>query len=290
MARKVIDKALRREIIDTRNMIQQSEKADCNESETRRRIERIFEGLMGYDVFKHLSRERAIRGAGETEHVDFSIQLEEGQDAKPEILVEIKRVCVDLSLKHLRQISSYAINAGCEWILLTNSRDWRVYHVAFGQPPITKLVTSWNVLTDDVAILADCFELISFKKVRKGSLAKLWDKTNVLHPRNLLEVILSEASVKFIRRELKRDSGTTLSRDDIVSGVCRILNENALTELEGISFSVPTKKPRQRKPKVAVEEQTDQPEDNEAPEAAQTTISEPTPVPVESLGGQGAEL
>lgn len=56
MARKVIDKALRREILDTRSMIQQSEKADCNESETRRRIERIFENLMGYDPFKHLSR------------------------------------------------------------------------------------------------------------------------------------------------------------------------------------------------------------------------------------------
>ncbi len=131
MAHKAMDKALRREILDPRNLIQQAEKADCNESETRRRIERIFENLMGYDVFKHLSRERAIRGAGETEHVDFCIQIEEGQDAKPEIMVEIKRVCVDLAPKHLKQVSSYAINAGCEWILLTNSREWRVYHVAF---------------------------------------------------------------------------------------------------------------------------------------------------------------
>ncbi len=254
MARKVIDSALRREIRDTKNMIQQAEKADCNESETRRRIERIFENLMGYDVFKHLSRERAVRGAGETEHVDFAIQLEEGQDAKPEIMVEIKRVCIELAPKHLKQVSSYAINAGCEWILLTNAREWRVYHVAFGQPPITKLVASWNILTDEVAALADYFELISFKSVRKGALAKLWDKTNVMHPRNLLEAILSEGAVNLIRRQLKKDSGITLSPEDIVAGVRRLLNESALTELEGIRISFPQKKPRKRTPKPSTDD------------------------------------
>ena len=285
MACKAMDKALRREILDTRNIIQQAEKADCNESETRRSIERIFENLMGYDVFKHLSRERAIRGAGETEHVDFSIQIEESQDAKPEIMVEIKRVSVDLAPKHLKQVSSYAINAGCEWILLTNSREWRIYHVAFGQPPITKLVASWNVLTDDIAVLADRFELISFKSVRKGALAKLWQKTNVLHPRNLLEAILSEGAVKNIRKELKKDSGITLTPEDIVSGIRRLLNESALTELEGIRISFPEKKPKQRKPKPPADvatpietEKTVQPEDRQlssesAPSASPEEVS-----------------
>ncbi len=266
MARKPMDKALRRVILDTRNVIQQAEKADCNESETRRRIERIFENLMGYDPFKHLSRERAVRGAGETEHVDFAIQTQEGPEAKPKIMVEIKRVCVDLAPKHLNQVSSYAINAGCEWILLTNSREWRVYHVAFGQPPITKLVASWNVLTDDVTVLGDRFDLISFKSVRKGALAKLWQKTNVLHPRNLLQAILSEGGVKVIRRELKKDSGITLSPEDIISGVRRLLNESALAELEGVRIVFPEKKPRRRKPKSSVEASL--------PEETETTVQQ----------------
>ena len=266
MARKAMDRALRRSIQDTRSMVLQAEKADCNEAETRRRIERIFEGLMEYDVFKHLSRERAIRGAGETEHVDFAIQIVEGQDAKPEIMVEIKRVCVDLAPKHLKQVSSYAINAGCEWILLTNGREWRVYHVAFGQPPITKLIASWNVLTDDLAVLADHFGLISFKSVRKGALAKLWQKTNVLNPRNLLAAILSEDAVKLIRRDLKRDSGVSLSPEDIVSGVRRLLNESALAELAGIRICFPEKKTRRRK--------TKSPTDATAPSEAEKTVPE----------------
>ena len=102
----------------------------------------MFEFLMGYDPLKHLSRERAVRGAGETEHVDFAIQLEETEEPKPEIMIEIKRVNVDLAPKHLKQVSSYAINAGCEWILLTNSKEWRLYHVSFGQPPVTKIIYS----------------------------------------------------------------------------------------------------------------------------------------------------
>ena len=64
MARKTIDKEIRRKINDSRRMIDKLFKADGNEAETRRRVERIFELLMGYDAFDHLSRERAIRGSG----------------------------------------------------------------------------------------------------------------------------------------------------------------------------------------------------------------------------------
>jgi len=137
MARIAMDQNLRKTLLEVRSMIQEAEKADANEAETRRRIERVFENVMGDDVFKHLSRERAVRGAGEVEHVDFTIQIEKGDKVKPIIMVEIKRVTVDLALKHLKQVSSYAINAGCEWIILTNSKEWRLYHVSLvdSSPP-----------------------------------------------------------------------------------------------------------------------------------------------------------
>lgn len=251
MPRAALDKETKRAILDVRAMVQQAEKADCNEAETRRRIERIFETLMGYDAFRNLSRERAVRGAGETEHVDFAIQLGEGDSAKPEIMVEIKRVCVDLAVKHLKQVSSYAINAGCEWVLLTNSKEWRLYHITFGQPPETKLVYGWNLLTDDVALLAERFSLISYKSVKRGGLAELWQKTNVLSPRTLLQAILSQSSLAVIRRELRKDSGVLLSPEDIISGVRRLLNETALSELENVRISIfdPKRQSKRRKAK-----------------------------------------
>ena len=108
----------------------------------------------------------------------FAIQLEAGPDAEPIIMIELKRVGVDLALKHLKQVASYAIDSGCEWILLTNSRDWRLYHVEFGQPPKTKLIEHWNLLTDDLTELAAKFELMSYKLVKKGELpaAKILNK------------------------------------------------------------------------------------------------------------------
>jgi len=249
MADKGLDREMKRSILDARAMVQAAEKSDCNEAETRRRIERMFESIMGYDAFRHLSRERAIRGAGETEHVDFALQLAEGDSAKPEIMIEIKRVCVDLAPKHLKQVSSYAINAGCEWILLTNSKEWRLYHVSFGQPPVTKLIHGWNILTDDVSLLGTRFELISYRNVKKGGLDDLWQKTNVLHPRNLLQAILSEPALGAVRRELRKDSGVLLSPEEIMSGVRRLLNETALTELENVRICIPDRKrsPRKRK-------------------------------------------
>ncbi len=246
MARKGVDKDTRRKILDARRLVEDVMKTDGNEAETRRRVERIFESVMGYNVLKHLSRERAIKGSGETEHVDFAVQLEPGVDAEPMIMVELKRVGVDLALKHLKQVTSYAIDAGCEWILLTNSRDWRVYHVEFGQPPRTKLVEQWNLIDGDISELAAKFELISYKQVKKGGLKKLWEKTTVLSPRSLLSTLVSSEVLRVACRVLKKNSGIMIEAIDIVNGIKKLLNENAANELSQIKITLSNKSGRKR--------------------------------------------
>ena len=252
--RAKVDKDVRKSIIEARRLMQDAEKADANEAEVRRRIERIFESIMGFDVFKYLSRERAVKGAGETEHVDFTIQIEEGTEAKPYIMVEIKRINVDLAPKHLRQVSSYAIEAGCDWIILTNGKEWRLYHVSFGKPPITKHLHTWNLFTDDIPLLSDRFELISLKNLKKGVLEDLWEKSNVLLPRNMLAAILEENSIKLLRKELKKSTGVAVSLEDIIGGIRRLLNESALSVFEDIKLSLPqpTTKKRKRKKKLEI--------------------------------------
>ncbi|MHC4574151.1 MAG: DUF5655 domain-containing protein [Planctomycetota bacterium] len=215
-------------------MIEKLMKADGNEAETRRRVERIFELVMGYSAFDHLSRERAVKGAGETEHVDFAVQLEPGPDAEPLMMVELKRVGVDLALKHLKQVTSYAIDSGCEWVLLTNSRDWRLYHVAFGQPPKTQLIEHWNLLTDDIGELARKFDVISYKQVNKGSLKKLWEKATVLSANSLLGALVGEDCMRALRRILRKNTGVMVEPDDVVNGIRKLLNENAAIELSKI--------------------------------------------------------
>jgi len=271
MTRKTIDKELRRGISDARRLVDKVMKADGNEAETRRRVERIFESVLGYDAFVHLSRERAIRGSGETEHVDFAVQLESGPDAEPIIMVELKRVGVDLALKHLKQVASYAIDSGCEWILLTNSRDWRLYHVEFGQPPKTKLIENWNLLTDDIGKLAAKFELISYKQVRKGSLKRLWEKATVLSPDSLLDALVSQDCINVLRRVLRKNTGVMVAPEDLINGIQKLLNENAAIELSKIKIDFSEKRKRARRETKSEKKELAGSESTELPKPSEDT-------------------
>jgi len=256
MAKKKVSAEARRAIMRARSLIEQVAKSDGNEAETRRRVERILENVAGYDL-GHLSRERAVKGAGTTEHVDFVMQAEEGPDAKPIVMVELKRVGVDLAPKHLRQACSYAINAGAEWVLLTNGREWRLYHVEFGQPPITKLVEQWNLMRDDIASLTTKFELISLKSVRKGGLDDLWKKTQVLAPESILAAVLSMGSLRQARRVLRKNTDVLVDIQDIVRSFKRLLNESAAKTLDAMQLQIPEGR-RPGRPSAAAEPSQDQ--------------------------------
>lgn len=244
MVKQKLDKEVRKSILRARKWIEDIAQKDANEAETRTRIHDICGMLMGYDRFEHVTQEYAVPGAGETVHCDLAIKTDQEESSKPDFLVEIKRVNIDLAPKHIGQAASYAINIGCEWVLLTNSRDWRLYHISFTQPPQTTLVESWDLINDTPATLAEKFALICYKNIKRSGLARLWDKTNVLTPQNLLKIILSEQSLKSIRRELKKATEVTVSPEDIVGEIRRMLNQDAVGEMEKVRISLPAKKQR----------------------------------------------
>jgi len=246
MVKQKLDRETRKAILSARKIIEDVAKADGNEAETRRRVERIFESLMGYNALKHISREYAVHGVGNTEHCDFAIQLDSEEESVPAVLVELKRVNMDLTPRHLKQAASYAINLGCEWVLLTNSKEWKLYHILFDKPPQTKLIDSWNLITDELATLAEKFALIGYKNIRKNGLAQLWAKSNVLTVQNMLKVILSEESINLIRRGLRKTTDVTVTPEEIVGAVRHLLNEAAITEMGKIKISLPEKKQRKR--------------------------------------------
>ncbi len=241
MPKQSLDKTIKKAIFEARSMVEAIAKADSGEAETRKYIDHIFEALMGYDRFKHMTEEYAIRGAGDTTHCDIAIQLDHEEEAKPDMFVECKRVNINLTQKHVGQAASYAINYGCEWVLLTNSKDWKLYHITFVQPPQTKLIESWSLLNDDPLVLAKKFEIISYKNVKNKGLDKLWERRNVLTPNNMLKVILSEESIKLYQRKLKKSTRVSISPEDIVGQFRHLLNEAALSEMDKIKISLPAK-------------------------------------------------
>lgn len=245
MPKKTLTKERRKALKEAQKIINQVYEQNGNEAETRRRVELIFKSVMGYDVFKHLSRERAVKGSAETEHVDFTIQLDPGSEAKPVIMVELKRVGADLAKKHLKQITSYSINAGCEWILLTNGRVWKIYHVEFSQPPDVELLDSWNLLEDDLIDVSDKFELISYKSIKRDQLNVTWQRVKIFASEQLLEAIISESSLNAIRRYLYKDTGIRLKYEEIYTGIGKMLNEKSAQALSKIKLPAPKKsKPR----------------------------------------------
>jgi hypothetical protein len=256
MAKRSLDKDIKKTIFEARNLVAAISKADSNEAETRKRIDHILERVMGYDTFKHLTQEYAIHGAGDTVHCDIAIQLEREESAKPEMLVEVKRINIDLAPKHIRQAASYAINIGCEWMLLTNSNDWKLYHIAYGKPPETRLIDSWNLLTDDPLALAKKFAMVSHKNVKNKGLDALWEKRTALTPSNMLKTILSEESIRLYQRKLKKSTGVSVSPEDIVSQFRHLLNESALREMSNIKISLPTRQQRAKTSRVSKKKPT----------------------------------
>lgn len=256
MAKKSLDKDIKKTILEARNLIEAIAKADSNEAETRKRIDHILEKLLGYDTFKHLTSEYEIHGAGDTVHCDIAIQLDHEEESKPEMFVECKRVNINLTQKHIGQAASYAINYGCEWVLLTNGKDWKLYHITFGQPPQTKLIESWNLLNDDPLVLAKKFEIISYKNVKNKGLDTLWEKRNVLTANNMLKTILSGESIKLYQRRLKKTTGVRISPEDIVSQFRHLLNESALSEMDRINILLPRRQQRAKTSKAAKSKST----------------------------------
>jgi len=158
-----------------------------------------------------------------------------------------ERVNIDLVQKHLKQVTSYAINMGCEWSILTNGQDWKLYHISFTQPPQIKLVESWNLIDDDLVILAEKFALIGYKNIKGDGLARLWEKRNVLTTKNVLKIILSEQSLKSIRHEIKKVTEITVSPEEIVGAIRRMLNQEAIGEMEKVKISLPATKQQKRR-------------------------------------------
>lgn len=249
MGKEKVSKEKRKAITDARRWVTQIFELDSNEAETRKRVERIFEFVMGYDVFKNISRERVVNGPGTAEFVDFVIQPKPGPDVKPLAMVEIKRVRTKLSRKHLKQVTSYAIDAGCEWIILTNAREWRIYHVEFGQPPKTELYDAWNLLDDKTDVLVKKFDIISYKSIKRGALGKQWERVKALAPDKLLAAIVTLDTLGAIRRNLRKDTGILVDNDEVYAGITKLLNEAAGVTMSEIKIPIRPKRVKKEKTK-----------------------------------------
>jgi len=122
------------------DVIANLKKRDANESDTVTVVADILQDIFGYDKYKELTSEYAIRGT----YCDLAVI---DAHKKIKFLIEVKAISVALNDNHVKQAIDYGANAGVTWVILTNAENWVIYKIKFGKPIDKELVSDFNMLS-----------------------------------------------------------------------------------------------------------------------------------------------
>lgn len=181
---------------------------DANEGDTRLLItDMLCEGL-GYDKFNDLTTEYMVK----QDFADYGVRI----DKQLVAFIEVKRVSQKLNERHLRQVQSYAVNEGTEWMILTNGIVWQAYHLTGGLPIVINLAFEVNLL--DASSIQDKAALLFYlhhDALKRRRIDELWMHRAATEPSSLLAVMLSEPVLDQMRLEIKRRTGTPTTTEAI---------------------------------------------------------------------------
>jgi len=173
---------------------------DVNEADTVTIVKDMLADVFGYNKYSELTSEHCIRGT----YCDLATKV----DGALGTLIEVKAIGMELRDNHVKQVVDYAANQGAEWVLLTNARTWRVYHVLFNKPIEHELVVEIDFMAINPRSSDDLDKLYLWCKEgwTRSVLGEYQAQREALSRFFLGAVILSEPVLDVIRRELRRVS------------------------------------------------------------------------------------
>lgn len=169
---------------------------------------------LGYDKFEDLTTEYAVR----YEFADYGIRINKQLTA----FLEVKRAAQQLSAKHLRQVETYAVKEGLEWLILTNGQQWQVYHVtaATGRPVQTEMLFEVDLLGEETpAKKTDKLFLIHREALRKNVIADEWRRRAATSPGAIASALLSDSVLDALRKEIRTRTKFNANVDDLADAV-----------------------------------------------------------------------
>lgn len=183
---------------------------DANEGDTRLLVTDMLCDGFGWDKYSELTTEYRVKG----EFADFGIRLDRDLLA----FLEVKRVTTKLAAKHLRQVETYAVNEGVEWVILTSGVVWQVYHITGGLPIIVDLALEVDLLGEDtMQQKANKLYYLTKESMKRQQMDELWRAKKATSPKSLASVLCSPAVTNAIRKELKRMTGQNVDLNEVVS-------------------------------------------------------------------------
>jgi hypothetical protein len=185
---------------------------DVSEADTVTLVKDLLAEVFGFDKYADLTGEYAIRGT----YCDLAVKL----DDKLVQLVEVKAIGTTLDERHLKQAVDYATNQGCEWVVLTNAIEWKLYNIVFSKPIDKRLIVEADLTTVDPRCETELETLFPFSKdgIRKGAHVSLRERQNATNRYILAALITSDESVlSSIRRELRRIVDVLVDEQEIAA-------------------------------------------------------------------------
>lgn len=171
------------------NVLVQQKARDISEADTVTIVKDVLSDLFGYDKYAELTSEHSIRGT----FCDLAVKI----DAKLAFLIEVKAIGIELKDGHVKQAIDYAANQGCEWVVLTNGVDWRLYHVLFKKPIDKEVVAQFNLSTASARNSGDLDKLylLTREGFTKSALSEYRDKQDATSRFMLAAVLLHSDAV-----------------------------------------------------------------------------------------------
>lgn len=251
-------------------VLTQQRARDVSESDTVTIVKDLLSELFGYDKYAELTSEHSIRGT----YCDLAVKIE----GKLAFLIEVKAIGIELKDSHVKQAVDYAANQGCEWVVLTNGIEWRLYHVMFKKPIDKQEVACIDMLKASVRSECDMEKLylVTREGFTKNAMGEYRDKKDATSRFMLAAILMnSEAVQSAIRREIRRVSELLVAEEDIV----RMLRDEVIKRetLEGDQAETATRRVNRSADKT-IRRASDRDEPAPAPAAA------PKPQPVEVAG------
>lgn len=180
-------------------VLQAQRDRDVSEADTVTLVKDLMSAMMGFDKYSELTSEHAIRGT----YCDLAVKLE----GKLRLLVEVKAIGIQLADRHVKQAIDYAANQGVDWVVLTNSAQWRLYRIVFAKPIDAKLACEFDLLTVN-ARSADELEklyLLSREGFQRSALQDYTERQAATSRFLLASLLVNDDDVLgTIRRELRK--------------------------------------------------------------------------------------
>ena len=173
---------------------------DANEGDTRLIVTDFLCDGLGYDKYENLTTAYRVKG----EFADYGVRI----DTQLEAFIEVKRISTRLNERHLRQVISYAVNEGVEWVILTNGQVWQAYHLTAGLPLGVNLAFEVDLLGDEpVGHKVDSMFYLTIEAAKRDLHDALWKAKAATSAANLAATVLSDPVVDAIRKQVRRTSG-----------------------------------------------------------------------------------